>query len=39
MGLYIRKNKEIDINITYEINTQLSLLCLIYLGNLDDLKN
>ena len=38
MGLYIRKNKEIDINITYEINTQL-LLCLIYLGNLDDLKN
>ena len=39
MGLFSRKNKGIDINITYEIITQLSLLPLTYKGNIDDLKN
>ena len=39
MGLFTRKNKEIDINITYEIITQLSLQPFTYKGNIDDLKN
>ena len=38
MGLFNKKNKEIDTNITYEIITPLSLLTLNYKGNIDYLK-
>ena len=39
MGLFNRNNKEIDVNITYEIITQISLLPLNYKGNIEYLKN
>ena len=39
MGLFNKKNKEIDTNITYEIITQISLLPLNYKGNMEYLKN
>ena len=39
MGLFNKKNKEIDTNITYEIITQISLLPLNYNGNMEYLKN
>ena len=34
MGIFNRKNNKINTNITYEIITQLSLLCLKYIGNI-----
>ena len=38
MGLLNTKNKDIDINLTYEIITQLTLLPINYKGNIENLK-
>ena len=38
LGLLNKKNKDIDINNTYEIIHQLTLIPLEYIGNLDNLK-
>ena len=38
MGLLNSKNKDIDINLTYEIITQLTLLPINYKGNIENLK-
>ena len=38
MGLLNNKNKNIDINITYEIITQLTLLPINYKGNIENLN-
>ena len=38
MGLLNKRNKDIDINITFEIITQLTILPLQYKGNIDYIK-
>ena len=38
MGLLNKRNKEIDINITFEIISQLTMLTLHYKGNIEYIK-